>query len=214
MACPIEEMILANTTVCSPSLCPELVLHLLRPDAVIWVGTPETPDPPTPFWGIAWGAGQAMARWILDHRDIVRNRHVLELGAGSGIVSMAAALAGAAVVTAVDSDPASVKAVAMNADKNGVEIRTMHATIHSVMPDEEHVVLASDVGYPGANVVGYLRQLAASGRLVLIAEPDRRGADLSADEILATYDIRAEPATEAFNIRRAFVARLQAAPRQ
>jgi predicted nicotinamide N-methyase len=52
--------------------------------------------------GSVWFAGYALARYILDHPETVRGKAVLELGAGCGLVSLAAAMAGARRVVATD----------------------------------------------------------------------------------------------------------------
>jgi ribosomal protein L11 methyltransferase len=46
--------------------------------------------------------------------------HVLDVGVGSGILAIAAALLGAGVVDAVDIEPVAVRAARENAERNGV----------------------------------------------------------------------------------------------
>ena len=77
-----------------------------------------------PYWAFAWPGGQALARHILDHPELVRGRRVLDLGAGSAIAGIAAMMAGAKSVTAADIDPLSVTAAAMNAALNDVQLAT------------------------------------------------------------------------------------------
>ena len=76
-------------------------------------------DEPLPFWAFAWAGGQALARYVLDHPDVVRADGCSTWPAGSGVVAIAAAMAGAASVAAVDLDPESA-AVLRNAVANGV----------------------------------------------------------------------------------------------
>ena len=57
------------------------------------------------FWAFAWAGGLALARYLLDHPETVRGRHVIDIASGSGLVAIAAAKAGAATVTAYDIDP-------------------------------------------------------------------------------------------------------------
>ncbi|WP_130513473.1 class I SAM-dependent methyltransferase [Krasilnikovia cinnamomea] len=82
-------------------------------------------DEPLPFWAFAWAGGQALARYVLDHPEVVRGRRVLDLASGSGVVAIAAARAGAAEVRAVDVDPAARAAVARNAAANGVRVEAI-----------------------------------------------------------------------------------------
>ena len=63
---------------------------------------------PPPFWAFPWAGGQALARYLLDHPGTVTGRHVIDVASGSGLVAIAAVLAGAAAVTAYDIDPLAV----------------------------------------------------------------------------------------------------------
>ena len=76
---------------------PEIALHLATEITPIWQATEETLARgalPPPFWAFAWAGGQALARYLLDHPEIVAGREVLDIGSGSGIVAIAAAKAG------------------------------------------------------------------------------------------------------------------------
>ena len=39
---------------------------------------------PNPFWAFPWAGGQALARHLLDHPELVRGRRVLDFATGSG----------------------------------------------------------------------------------------------------------------------------------
>jgi predicted nicotinamide N-methyase len=126
-----------------PHLCPEIGLWLLAEevdletecDAIAGDGAP-------PYWAFAWGSGQALARYVLDHPDEVAGRRVVDFGAGSGIVAVAAAMAGAQQVVAVDLDPTALLACRANARENGVAIQVARA-----LPERCDLLLASDVLY-------------------------------------------------------------------
>jgi predicted nicotinamide N-methyase len=77
---------------------------------------------PPPFWAFPWAGGQALARYLLDQPDCVRGRTVLDLASGSGLVAIAAAVAGAASVTPSDTDPLAVAAITLNAGVNRVRL--------------------------------------------------------------------------------------------
>jgi predicted nicotinamide N-methyase len=94
---------------------PEVRLHLAE-DAIVWwarmeaeAGTALT----APFWATAWPGGQAVARYVLDHPATVAGRRVLDVASGSGLVAIAAGLAGAAAVTANDIDPYALAAITL-----------------------------------------------------------------------------------------------------
>src|SRR6202035_4988542 len=84
-------------------------------------------DPP--FWAFAWAGGLALARYLLDHPETVRGRHVIDVASGSGVVAIAAAMAGAAAVTAYDIDPVAAVAIRMNAAANGVTVLAVCADV-------------------------------------------------------------------------------------
>lgn len=100
----------------------EIRLHLADDVLGLWQRAEDefTADQPPPFWAFAWPGGQALARYVLDHPGLVAGRSVLDLGSGSGLVAIAAAKAGAAIVVASEVDPLAVAAIGLNARANGV----------------------------------------------------------------------------------------------
>jgi predicted nicotinamide N-methyase len=95
---------------------PEVWIHQAEPDAGLWdaTGGGYHSDRPPPFWAFPWPGGQGLARFVLDHRDVVAGHSVIDLGAGSGLVALAASIAGAARVRAVETDAAAVAAIERN----------------------------------------------------------------------------------------------------
>ncbi|HTN40337.1 MAG TPA: 50S ribosomal protein L11 methyltransferase, partial [Asticcacaulis sp.] len=75
-----------------------------------------------PFWAFAWSGGQALARYVIEHPEIVRGRRVLDIACGSGLVGIAAMRAGAKSVLCNDIDAYAEAAVALNAGLNGVAL--------------------------------------------------------------------------------------------
>src|SRR5215831_17108343 len=114
-----------NTAIAMPPLVPEIRLHLAAEITPIWQATEETlaqSSVPPPFWAFAWAGGQALARYLLDHPAEVAGRSVLDFGAGSGLVAIAAAKAGAAAVLAAEIDHFAAAAIAANATLNNVDV--------------------------------------------------------------------------------------------
>src|SRR3546814_10264183 len=99
------------------------------------------------FWAFACAGGQALARYLLDHPEVVRGKRVLDFAAGSGLQGIAAALAGAASVEAVDIDAFACAACRFNAAANGVAITVTEADIVGSANVGWDVVLAGDVCY-------------------------------------------------------------------
>ena len=168
-----------NTVVTASPLVPEIRLYLATEITPIWQATEETlarSALPPPFWAFAWAGGQALARYLLDHPAEVAGRSVLDFGAGSGLVAIAAAKAGAASVFAAEIDHFAAAAIAANAALNDVAIAVTTADLLDTVDPRWEVVSAGDVCYerPMADrVTGWLRGLAARGTLVLLGDPGR-----------------------------------------
>jgi predicted nicotinamide N-methyase len=167
-------------------------------------GSPEQP----PFWAAAWPGGQVLARYVLDTPELVAGRTVLDLGSGSGLVAVAAALAGAAAVVASEIDPFGVTAIAMNAEANGVAgIRVVGDVLGSEPPAVD-VVLAGDVCYDRTmteQVLPFLDRARDRGAEVLVGDPGRMYLPRTRLTELAAYDV---PDTEGPGTRRTTVWRL------
>ena len=72
-------------------LCPELSLWLLGDDVDLHQRVSEVFEIETaPYWAFCWGSGQALARYLLDHPELVRGRDVVDFGAGCGVAAIAA----------------------------------------------------------------------------------------------------------------------------
>jgi predicted nicotinamide N-methyase len=169
----------SNTAIAAPPLVPEIRLHLATEVTLIWQATEESLarfGTPPPFWAFAWAGGQALARYILDHPDTVAGKDVLDVASGSGMVAIAAAMAGAHRVTASDIDPFAAAAIALNAALNGVSVAVDTRDLLDRGPVGWGVVTAGDVCYEepmSSRMIALLRRIAARGRLALLGDPGR-----------------------------------------
>ena len=168
-----------NTTVATPPLVPEIRLHLATEVTPIWQATEESlarSGLPPPFWAFAWAGGQVLARYVLDHPTEVAGRFVLDFGAGSGLVAIAAAKAGAARVLAAEIDHFAAAAIAIIAKLNDVAVTITTADVIDTAHPPWEVVAAGDVCYEqpmAARVTRWLAALAGRARLVLLGDPGR-----------------------------------------
>jgi predicted nicotinamide N-methyase len=165
---------------------------------------------PPPFWAFPWAGGQALARYLTDNPQVVRGRVVLDVAAGSGLVAIAAARAGAARVWANDIDPFAASAIRLNAAANGVSIDLLSGD-RVGSDDGWDVVLAGDVSYErdmAERLLGWFEALRRRGALVLIGDPGR--SYLARDRLveLAAYDVPVPRALEDADVKRATVWRL------
>ncbi len=157
-----------ETVIASPPLVPEIRLHLASEVVPLWQATEADlakQGLPPPYWAFAWPGGQALARHLLDHPDIVRGLRVLDFAAGSGLGGIAAAKAGAASVAAAEIDRFAIAAIGLNAALNGAAIATIERDIVGEAGAWD-VILAGDVGR-------WLGAMAASGKRVLMGDPGR-----------------------------------------
>ena len=167
-----------QTALASPPLVPEIRLHLASAVTPLWRATEATlaaREVPPPYWAFAWPGGQALARHVLDDPAVISGRQVLDFAAGSGLVGIAAAMAGARAATAADIDPIAVAAIGLNAAANGVSLDIMHDDPIG-RPSAWNVVLAGDVCYEqpmAGRATEWLRRLAAVGTDVLLGDPGR-----------------------------------------
>lgn len=192
-----EGFIRRNTALETPAMVPEFRLWLASEYVPIWQATEawlEEQNVDPPYWAFCWPGGQAIARYLLDHADLVRGKQVIDFAAGSGVSSMAAARAGAGSVTANDIDALSLIAARLNAAANGLTIATSSDDWLAGKPGapEADVVIAGDVCYEremSSRAIEWLRSHANRGRLVLLGDPGRNYFTAQGLEERARYDI-------------------------
>jgi predicted nicotinamide N-methyase len=179
---------------------PGVRLHLADDVETLWPATERAlgiDGAPIPFWAFAWAGGLALARYLLEHPDVVRGRRVLDMATGSGLVAIAAALGGATTVTAADIDPFAEVAVRLNARANGVSVRfTGQDLLDQPPPGDLDVLLCADAWYEGPlaeRVTPWLAAAAAAGMRVLVADPGRLylpGPEAGGLAEVARYEVR------------------------
>ncbi|MGE0625343.1 MAG: methyltransferase [Pseudomonadales bacterium] len=106
------------------------------------------------YWSFCWGSGLALARYLLGEPRWVRGRTVIDLGSGSGVAAIAAALAGARRVIACDIDPDALLATRANAALNGVMLEAADRlpSAEDGSPLIADVLLMADVLYDRVNL--------------------------------------------------------------
>lgn len=143
----------------------------------------------TPYWAWCWAGGLALARHVLANPRHVAGRRVLDLGAGSGLVAIAAAKAGARQVLAAEVDDDAVAAIGLNAQANDVRLRILHADLLDGEPPAADTVLVGDLFYDRATAVRvtrFLDRCLAARMDVLVGDPGR--AFLPRERLIALAD--------------------------
>jgi predicted nicotinamide N-methyase len=204
----------ANTRVLPVPHAPEISLHLADEATELWEKTEEELGElglPPPFWAFAWAGGQALARYVLDNPQAVAGRRVLDFASGSGLVAIAAAMAGAQRVEASDLDPFAVDAIGLNAALNGITVEARLADLVG-LDEGWDTVLAGDIFYErdtAAKVTEWLSGLAKRGTTVLIGDPGRSYLEKDRLEPLATYEVSVTRALEDAEVKRSSVWRFR-----
>jgi predicted nicotinamide N-methyase len=165
-------------------LCPQISLYLLTQnypkgplDYDEMMAIMNTPA----YWAFCWASGQVLAKYILDNPHEFQDKQVMDFGSGSGVVAIAAKLAGARSVIACDIDPHALAASQANAELNSVVIELLddvNALDHPV-----DVIIAADVLYDRENFP-WIEKLPSLANNVLIADSRVKTNYLQGYEIL------------------------------
>jgi len=208
------ELIRSGTELGPVPLVPEIRLYQASEPIQLWQRTEVAAgrtglDPP--FWAFAWAGGRALARYLLDHPEVVSGQRVIDVASGSGLVAIAAAQAGAAAVTAYDIDPLAAAAITVNAEANGVAVPAVCADVLAAggppapRPD---LVLVADAFYEedlAGQVLRFLQRSRARGAAVLAGDFGRKYLPRARLAPLASYDVPGLLAVEGSETKRTTV---------
>jgi predicted nicotinamide N-methyase len=196
----VRRFVLANTFALATPLVPEIRLRLAEESLPIWQKTEDElqqTNLPPPYWAFAWAGGQALARFVLDNAGLTAGRRVLDIGSGSGLVGIAACMAGAADVLAADLDDFAEVAIQLNAAENGVALRTTTDDLLARDPAQcvsaFDVLLVGDLFYEHELALSVWRLVEASvaaGRHVLVGDPARSYFPRDRFESVAEYSVK------------------------
>lgn len=184
--------ITANLRLEAAAGIPDILLYRAHPGSRLSQMEVGDAEELPPYWAYNWAGGTLLARHILENPSIVQGRRVLDLGAGSGIVAIAAAKCGAGEVTAVDIDPNAIAAIGLNAGANRVVITAIQADLLSGRPPDVDIVLAGDIFYDdalAARVLPFLVACHAAGVEVLIGDPRRSALPAERLRLIAEYAV-------------------------
>lgn len=141
-------------------------------------------------------SGLALAQFLLQQGSWLRGKRVLDFGAGSGVVAIAAAKAGAKQVIACDIDSQALKACAANAALNNVEIEL--SDVFDAITGNVDVVIAADVLYDRTNLP-LLQRFRQLSKMVLVADSRIRNFSVPPYVALQRYDCGTFPDLDEFD---------------
>ena len=133
------------TVIKSPLFVPEIKLYSLQPFAIKY---PYKVDDFNAMYGYPTWSGMSLSRFILDNPTLLRDRVVADIGCGSGIVSIAAAMTGARVKS-IDRDIASLYFTELNAELNQVEVDILWGNFNDALKYD--IIIMSSLFYDAGN---------------------------------------------------------------
>jgi predicted nicotinamide N-methyase len=216
MTSSARSFVLRHTTLQPVPGLESLKLHLADEVLPLWHAVQVDsgdPDAALPYWAFAWSGGLAIAQYLDDHPGSVAGRRVLDLGSGSGLCAIAAGMAGATSVSAVDIDPYAVAAIALNARADRQRISTSRRDLLDDPPPDVDVILAGDCWYEAGlaeRVMPWLRTARAQGIDVLLGDPRRRYLTTDGLTELASYEVRTTTELEDLDRKRSWVYAMRA----
>lgn len=177
--------------------CPSISLFLIDPDSLLGPLSHDEAQAVVAepaYWSFCWASGQVLAQYLLDHPELVRGKVVVDVGCGSGIVAVAAALAGARKVYACDIDHDALLACMLNAAANHVSVDgiTSLDDIAAESGDPIDLICAADLLYDRDNhaLLATFRQRAPA---VLLADSRMKQLPDPAYVKIATIEARTCP---------------------
>ena len=203
----------ANTALAAPPLVPEILLGLAKHLLPLWERTENLggTNPPPPYWAFAWPGGQALARYILDNAEDFCGKTLLDFGAGSGLVAIAAAKTGALAVAA-EIDPFGSAAIEANANANHV---TVSCLANDIIGRDEgwDIICFGDMYYErplAERITPWAGLLVKRGARALMGDPGRSYFPESHVRRLTTYNVPTSRDLEDRDMRETSVYTLQA----
>jgi predicted nicotinamide N-methyase len=211
-----RRFVLEQTRLQVLAFVPEIALHLADEALPLWQKTEEElaeRGVPLPYWAFAWAGGQAIARYVLDHPDVTRDKRIVVFAGGGGIEAIAAVKTGAAHVLASEIDPFARAVMALNAEANGVAFAISDGNLLVEPLPEADVLFLGDVFFeqPMADRVAALALTAATaGLLVLVGDPGRTYLPRARLIRLADYAVPTPRTLEDADVKQTVVWRFEA----
>ncbi len=202
-----RRFILQNTSILWPPHVPEIKLHLADEAHELWHKTEEELQQSglqPPFWAFAWAGGQGLARHILDNPACIAGKSVIDFATGSGLVAIAAKMAGATSVFAVDIDPFCGDAVDINSRLNNVKLEFSNQNLIG-QNFTSQVLLAGDIFYDraiAAAITPWFQTISKNGCTIFVGDPGRSYLPRQFLTLLSEHEVHVTRALEDADVRK------------
>jgi predicted nicotinamide N-methyase len=187
--------------------CPEIKLHQAPDFFLLWDELEKERGEicEIPYWCVVWPGAASLAKFLLNNKDLIKNKNVIDIGCGGGACSIAASLCDATSVTANDIDEEALYAAGKNITTNKVEIQIDKS---NYLDKREcsffDVVIVSDMFYERSTapaMLEFLKYCKATGSSVLISDAGRPFIPKSELEFLSSETIQVNTALEGIDRR-------------
>lgn len=185
----IEDFIRRNLPLRPVPGLPHIVLHTAHPGSGL---RRLEASGGAPYWAWPWAGGLVLAHHFRDDPERVRGRRLLDLGAGSGLVGIAAMQAGAHSVLAAEIDANGLVALSLNAAANAVVLTPVAGDALALPVPDVDLVVVGDLFYDAGlapRVTHYLERCSAAGSEVLVGDPGRAHLPLARLQPLARHEV-------------------------
>lgn len=192
---PVRVFLAEHAQIAPDPFCPELLVANAKDLSKLWkrmCDYDRVDLAPIPFWGAVWPGGRAIARYLLDHPELARDKRVLDLACGGGIVAAALAKCGARVV-ALDIEPLALALTGWCLELNGLACELRQGDIALLGPADAadfDLIIAADVFYEESlahSSEKFLRLAAGMGVPALVGDPLRAYCPRKGIRELARY---------------------------
>jgi predicted nicotinamide N-methyase len=166
-----------------------------------------------PFWAAVWPGAKSLSRYILNNPDLVKGKSILDLGCGSGVVSIAASKAGAVRVVANDIDPVALHIAERDFLANGVSpVLEKRNFLEEDVLETFDLVFVVDMFYERSkspSMLALLKDLRRKGIEIIIADGSRPFAPKDNIELLLNEWIEVDRELEGVHTREVRIFRFE-----
>jgi predicted nicotinamide N-methyase len=132
-----------------------------------------------PYYADLWPSAEALAKILVKNRELIKNKDVLELGAGLSLPSLICGKLGANRVVASDYHPDNSFQVFRNAELNSLDIGYMQldwSSLNEKNAEKFDIIIGSDLLYEKKSVkilVNCVKHMLKDNGMFILADPGR-----------------------------------------
>jgi predicted nicotinamide N-methyase len=129
-----------------------------------------------PYYADLWPSAEALSKILVKNREIIKNKDILELGAGLSLPSLICGKLGANRVVASDYHPDNSFQVYRNADLNSLDIGYMQLDWTNPNDEKFALIIGSDLLYEKKSVkilVSCVKNMLKKNGIFILADPGR-----------------------------------------